>query len=119
MGLKRILIANGNEETLRLVGSVLNAEGWKTLIARDGAEALQAIEKELPDLVITNALIPKVDGYEICRRVRKWSQVPIIILGSRDEPAERVKCLNLGADDYVAKPFVTDELIARVRAVLQ
>ena len=119
MGLKRILIANGNEETLRLVGSVLNAEGWKTLIARDGAEALQAIEKELPDLVITNALIPKVDGYEICRRVRKWSQVPIIILGSRDEPAERVKCLNLGADDYIAKPFVTDELIARVRATLR
>jgi len=119
MGLIRILIANGNEENLRLVGSILNAKGWKTLIARDGAEALHTIEKELPDLVISNALIPKVDGYEICRRVRKWSQVPIIILGSRDEPAERVKCLNLGADDYIAKPFVTDELIARVRAILR
>jgi len=119
MGLERILIANGNEENSRLVGSILNAEVWKTLIARDGAEALQTIEKELPDLVISNALIPKVDGYEICRRVRKWSQVPIIILGPRGEPAERVKCLNLGADDYLAKPFATDELIARVRAVLR
>jgi two-component system KDP operon response regulator KdpE len=119
MGVLRILIANGDEETSRLVGSILNAEGWKTLIARDGAEALQTIEKELLDLVILNALIPKVDGYEICRRVRKWSQVPIIILGSRDKPAERLKCLNLGADDYVTKPFVTDELIARVRAALR
>jgi len=119
MGRPRILIANSNKETIRLVGSVLNAEGWKTLIARDGAEALQTIEKELPDLVISNALIPKVNGYEICRRARKWSQVPIIILGSRDEPAERLKYLNLGADDYIVKPFTTDELIARVRALLR
>jgi two-component system KDP operon response regulator KdpE len=115
----RILVATSNEETNRLVCSVLNAEGWQALIARDGAEALQTIEEELPDLVISNALIPKLDGYEICRRVREWSQIPIIILGSRDEPANRVKYLNLGADDYIAKPFVTDELVASIRAVLR
>ena len=115
----RILIADGDEETIRLVCSVFNAEGWKPLIARDGAEALQTIEQELPDLVILNVLLPKVDGYEICRSVRRWSQVPIIVLCSRDEPAEMVKYLNLGADDYVAKPFVADELIARIRAVLR
>jgi two-component system KDP operon response regulator KdpE len=115
----RILIADGDEETIRLVCSIFNAEGWKTLIARDGAEALQTIEQELPDLVILNVSLPRVDGYETCRRIRKWSQVPIIILGPRDKPAEMVKCLNLGADDYIAKPFLTEELLARVRAVIR
>jgi two-component system KDP operon response regulator KdpE len=115
----RILVADSNEETIRLVCSVLSAEGWQALIARDGAEALRTIEKELPGLVISNALIPKLDGCEICRRVREWSQVPIIILGTQDKPAEGVKYFNLGADDYIAKPFVTDELVARIKAVLR
>jgi two-component system KDP operon response regulator KdpE len=85
----------------------------------DGQEALQVIERELPDLIILVISMPRMDGMEVCTQVRQWSQIPIIMLSARLDPDEKAKCLNIGADDYVTKPFGINELIARVRAVLR
>jgi two-component system KDP operon response regulator KdpE len=74
---------------------------------------------ELPDLVILDIVMPKMDGFEVCRRLREWTQVPIIMLSAKGDESDKVKCLDLGADDYITKPFGKDELIARVRAVLR
>ena len=85
----------------------------------DGAEALQTIEMELPDLVILDIMMPRVDGFEVCQRLREWSQTPIIMLSARGDEEDKVKCLDLGADDYITKPFAVEELLARVRAVFR
>jgi two-component system KDP operon response regulator KdpE len=85
----------------------------------DGSEALRKIEMELPDLVILDIMMPKMDGFEVCRRLREWSQIPTIMLSARGDETDKVKCLDLGADDYLTKPFGTRELLARVRAVLR
>jgi len=85
----------------------------------DGAETLETVERELPDLIILDIMIPKMDGFEVCRRLREWSQIPIIMLSARGDATDKVECLNLGADDYVSKPFSVEVLIARVKAVLR
>jgi two-component system KDP operon response regulator KdpE len=85
----------------------------------DGSEALRKIEMELPDLVILDIMMPKIDGFDVCRRLREWSQIPTIMLSARGDETDKVKCLDLGADDYLTKPFGTRELLARVRAVLR
>jgi two-component system KDP operon response regulator KdpE len=85
----------------------------------DGAQALQIFERELLDLLILDIMMPKMDGFEVCRRLREWSQVPIIMLSARGDEEDKVKCLELGADDYITKPFGVNELIARVKAVLR
>jgi two-component system KDP operon response regulator KdpE len=77
------------------------------------------VDKDPPDLVLLDMMLPKVDGFEVCRRLRQWSQVPIIGVSARGDTADKVKCLDLGADDYITKPFGIDELIARVKAVLR
>jgi two-component system KDP operon response regulator KdpE len=115
----RILIVDDEAVIIKFVRANLEAEGWQTLTAMDGAEALQTIERELPDLVILDIMMPNIDGLEVLRRLREWSQIPVIMLSVRGEEGYKVKCLNLGADDYVTKPFGADELIARVRAVLR
>jgi two-component system KDP operon response regulator KdpE len=115
----RILIVDDDAVIIKFVRANLEAEGWQTLTAMDGAEALQTIERELPDLVVLDVMMPNVDGLEVLRQLREWSQIPVIMLSVREEEAYKVKCLNLGADDYVTKPFGADELIARVRAVLR
>jgi two-component system KDP operon response regulator KdpE len=114
-----ILIVDDDMAITKFIRANLEAEGWQTLIASDGAEALKAVEKELPDLVILDVMMPNVDGFEVLRRLRQWSQIPVIMLSVREEMAYKVKCLNLGADDYITKPFGADELVARVRAVLR
>ena len=115
----RILIVDDEAVIIKFVRANLEAEGWQTLTAMDGYEALQVIERELPDLVILDIMMPNIDGLEVLRRLREWSQIPVIMLSVRGEEGYKVKCLNLGADDYVTKPFGADELIARVRAVLR
>jgi two-component system KDP operon response regulator KdpE len=87
--------------------------------ARDGPEALRAVEESLPDLMVLDISLPGLDGFEVCRRVRDWSQVPIIMLSGWSDPEDRVKLLRLGADDYLLKPFSVEEFIARVEAVLR
>jgi two-component system KDP operon response regulator KdpE len=115
----RILVVDDEAVIIKFVRANLEAEGWHTLTAMDGYAALDVIERELPDLVILDIMMPNIDGLEVLRRLREWSQIPVIMLSVREEETYKVKCLNLGADDYVTKPFGAEELIARVRAVLR
>ncbi len=115
----RILVVDDELSIIKFLRVNLEAKGYKVLAAMDGAEALQTFEMELPDLVILDIMMPKMDGFEVCRRLREWSQVPIIMLSARGDENDKVKCLDLGADDYITKPFGASELIARVRAVLR
>ena len=115
----RILVVDDELAIIKFLRANLEASGFETIASMDGAEALHAIERELPDLVILDIILPKMDGFEVCRRLREWSQIPVIMLSARGDEGDKVKCLELGADDYITKPFGVDELTARVRAVLR
>ena len=116
---KRILIADDELSIIKFLRATLKDNGFEVLVAMDGVEAIKAIESELPDLVILDIMMPFIDGIEVCGQIRQWSQVPIIILSALGGQDDKVKCLNIGADDYITKPFAKDELIARVQAVLR
>jgi two-component system, OmpR family, KDP operon response regulator KdpE len=116
---RKILVVDDDPATIKFVTAILEANEYKTFKARDGEEALKIIEKELPDLMILDITMPKIDGYEVCRRLREWSQMPIIMLSAKCDEEDKVKCLDLGADDYLCKPFGLDEILARIRAVLR
>jgi len=113
----RVLIVDDELVIIKFLRANLKAWGYEVLAAMDGAEALQTLEMELPDLVILDIMMPKMDGFEVCRRLREWSQIPIIMLSARSDVSDKVKCLELGADDYITKPFGVGELLARVKAV--
>ncbi|MBM4463272.1 MAG: response regulator transcription factor [Chloroflexi bacterium] len=115
----RILVVDDEVTILRFMRANLEASGYQVLTAGDGLEALQIFEKELPDLVILDLRMPKMDGFEVCRRIREFSQIPIIVLTALENVDDKVKCFDLGADDYITKPFGRDELLARVKAVLR
>ncbi len=115
----RILIVDDDIGVVKSVRANLQAREWDTLVAMDGEEALDVIGREQPDLVILDITMPRMDGFEVCRQVREWSRVPIIMLSARRDVEEKVKCLNIGADDYVTKPFGVNELAARVKAVMR
>ena len=115
----RILVVDDELAIIKLLRANLQADGYEVLAAMDGAEALQIVERESPDLIILDIMMPKMDGFEVCRRLREWSQIPIIMLSARSDEADKVTCLDLGADDYLSKPFGVTELLARVSAVLQ
>jgi len=109
-----------DEPTIReIVVSYLKRDGFRTLEAADGNRARELLEAEAPDLVVLDLMLPGVDGLELCRRLRARSQVPVIMLTARGEEADRIVGLELGADDYVTKPFSPRELAARVRTVLR
>jgi two-component system KDP operon response regulator KdpE len=116
---KKILVVDDELAIIKLLRANLVAEGFEVLAAMDGVQALQAVEKEAPDLVILDIMLPEMDGFEVCRRIREWSQVPIIMLSARGGEEDKVNCLNIGADDYITKPFGIDELVARIRAVFR
>lgn len=116
---KRILVVDDELGIIKFLRARLEARGYEVLTAMDGAEALQTVEMELPDLVILDITMPKIDGFEACRRIREWSQIPIVMLSARGDEMDKVKCLDIGADDYITKPFGAKELIARVQAVLR
>ncbi|TES82127.1 MAG: response regulator transcription factor, partial [Dehalococcoidia bacterium] len=115
----RILIVDDELSILKYLRANLEAEGYEVLSAMDGAQALQTLEAELPDLVVLDIMMPEMDGLEVCRRLREWSQLPVIMLSALDDESDKVQCLDLGADDYITKPFGKDEFIARVRAVMR
>jgi DNA-binding response OmpR family regulator len=115
----RILIADDEPAIRKFVRANLEARDYEIILATDGIEAIAAIEKELPDLVILDIMMPKMNGFEVCHQVREWSQIPIIILSARGTEMDKVKCLEMGADDYITKPFGVDELLARVKAVMR
>ena len=112
---KRILVVDDELVVLKFLRANLQEEGHKVLTALDGAEALRINEKELPDLIILDIIMPKINGFEVCRQVREWSQVPIIMLSASSAEEDKVKCLDLGADDYLTKPFSIEELDRTIR----
>ena len=114
-----ILVVDDELSIIKFLRANLEANGYEVLAAMDGTEALQTFERELPDLVVLDIMMPKMDGFEVCRRLREWSQVPVIMLSALGDEGDKVKCLDLGADDYITKPFGASELTARVRAVLR
>jgi DNA-binding response OmpR family regulator len=114
-----ILTADDDPQILRLVTRNLQFEGYQVLTATNGQEALEQIEAKVPNLVLLDVMMPKLDGFTVCQRVREFSTVPIIIITARGQESDRIRGLDLGADDYLTKPFSVDELLARVRAVLR
>jgi len=114
-----ILTADDDPQLLRLMTRNLQLEGYDVLGASDGELALELIESNPPDLVLLDVMMPKMDGFTVCYRVREFSSVPIIIVTARGQDQDKVRGLDLGADDYLTKPFSVDELLARVRAVLR
>jgi two-component system, OmpR family, KDP operon response regulator KdpE len=114
-----ILVADDDPQLLRLVTRNLQFEGYEVLPASDGQQALEQIEAQRPDLVLLDVMMPKLDGFSVCHRVREFSAVPIILVTARGQEQDKIRGLDLGADDYLTKPFSVDELLARVRAVLR
>ncbi len=117
--LGKIVVADDEQFILRTLKRNLTGRGYEVVTAADGEEALVCIEETLPDLIILDLMMPKLDGLQVCRRVREWSQIPIIILSARGEEQQKVEALDLGADDYLTKPFGMDELLARIRVALR
>lgn len=117
--MKRILIVDDEEMIVRTVKAYLDQEGFKTYTASDGEEALRAFKEKGPDLIVLDLMLPRMSGIEVTKKIRATSTVPIIMLTAKAAEADRVVGLELGADDYVVKPFSPRELVARVRAVLR
>lgn len=104
---------------LRFVSANLRARDFDVVTAEDGESALQAVGESEPDLVILDIMMPGTDGLEVCQRIRERSEVPIIMLSAKNDLTDKIELLNLGADDYLTKPFAIDELMARIGAVLR
>jgi DNA-binding response OmpR family regulator len=115
----KILVVDDEPRFIRLVEANLETEGFEVIRSINGQEAVDSVAKEKPDLVLLDVMMPVLDGFEACERIREFSNVPIIMLTARGEEHHRVRGLNLGADDYIVKPFSASELMARVRAVLR
>jgi len=116
MDAKKVLIVEDEKPISDIVKFNLSKEGFETMTAYDGAEGLEMALKSDPDLVLLDVMLPTIDGFEICKRIREKSSVPIIILTAKEEEVDKVLGLELGADDYITKPFGLRELIARVKA---
>jgi two-component system KDP operon response regulator KdpE len=114
-----ILVADDDAPILRLVRTKLQTDGYHVITATNGQEALDLFENEQPDLIVLDIMMPVMDGIEAMRRIRTQSQVPIILLTARTAGRDKVRSLDMGADDYVTKPFDPDELAARVAAILR
>ena len=114
-----ILVVDDDTMILKFVSANLRARDFDVIAAEDGESALKATKENNLDLIILDIMIPGIDGLEVCRRVREWSEVPIIMLSAKNDLTDKVELLNLGADDYLTKPFAIDELLARVVAVLR
>jgi DNA-binding response OmpR family regulator len=118
-GKTRVLVVDDEPRYVRAVQVNLEASGYEVLTARDGPTAIDLVADEEPALVLLDVRMPDLDGCEVCRRIRRFSAVPIIMLTALAADADKVKGLDVGADDYVTKPFSAEELLARVRAVLR
>lgn len=114
-----VLVVDDDARMLRMMVRILELEGYQILKAGNGEAALDVLDRESPDLILLDIMMPGMDGYAVCRRVREFSQVTIIMVTAKGSDQEKVEGLDAGADDYVTKPFSSDELAARVRAVLR
>ena len=119
MANNKIMVVDDDSNICELLRLYLEKEGFDTVLAENGAEALEKFEKEKPDLMLLDIMMPQLDGWQVCREIRKKSQCPIIMLTAKGEVFDKVLGLELGADDYVVKPFEAKEVVARVKAVLR
>ncbi len=119
MGQYKILIVDDDENICELLRLYLEKDGFETVVANDGEKAVEFSAKYNPDLILLDIMLPKLDGWQVCREIRKTSAVPIIMLTAKGETFDKILGLELGADDYVSKPFDTKEVIARIKAVLR
>jgi two-component system response regulator ChvI len=115
--IRRVLLVDDDQALSTILSAALSDEGFVVATARNGLDGVRTFEAEGADIVVLDVLMPELDGLEVCRRLRKKSAVPIILLSSRGEEVDRVTGLETGADDYVTKPFSTRELVARIRAL--
>jgi DNA-binding response OmpR family regulator len=116
---RRILVVDDEERMVRFIRLNLEHDGFNVIEAFRGAQAIQAIRDKLPDLVLLDVMLPDIDGFEVLKMIREFNTVPVIMLTAKGEEDDRVHGLELGADDYVTKPFSPRELVSRVRAVLR
>ena len=119
MSRQRVLVVDDEPQILRFLKPSLGAAGYDVVTAANGAEALKAAATLAPDVILLDLGLPDVDGKDVIAQLRTWSKVPIVVLSARDREAEKIAALDLGADDYVNKPFGIGELLARVRAALR
>ena len=115
----KILIVDDDENICELLRLYLEKDGFDTVVAGDGEQAVEYATKYSPDLILLDIMLPKLDGWQVCREIRKTSETPIIMLTAKGETFDKILGLELGADDYVSKPFDTKEVIARIKAVLR
>ena len=115
----KILIVDDDENICELLRLYLEKDGFDTIVANDGEQAVDFAAKYSPDLILLDFMLPKLDGWQVCREIRKTSETPIIMLTAKGETFDKILGLELGADDYVSKPFDTKEVIARIKAVLR
>ena len=119
MNRQTILVVEDEGNILTIMRAILSANDYKVIEARDGKQALQMVASHCPDLVLLDLGLPDMDGLDIIRQVRAWSKMPIVVVSARDRERDKVEALDLGADDYITKPFGTSELLARSRAALR
>jgi len=116
---QHILIADDNRDITDILSTYSRMEGFEPIVAADGEEAIRLFEKYNPEVVLLDVMMPKEDGYEVCRKIRSKSNVPVILITARGEDFDKIMGLDIGADDYIVKPFSPREVMARVRAVLR
>ena len=113
---EKVLVIEDEKSISHFISTVLNNNGYEAMQARTGSEALSMITSHCPDLIILDLGLPDMDGVEVIRRIRSWSNAPIIVISARSEDSDKIDALDAGADDYLTKPFSVDELLARLRA---
>lgn len=117
--MQKILIADDNKQIISILTEYAKKEGYTAITANDGLETIFKYESEKPDIILLDVMMPKKDGFEVCREIRKKSNVPIIMVTARSEEFEKIMGLDIGADDYITKPFSPGEIMARIRAVMR
>ena len=117
--MEKILVVDDDKNICELLRLYIDKEGYQTVVAYDGKQALKLFEEEAPCLIVLDVMMPELDGWQVCREIRKSSDVPIIMLTAKGETFDKVLGLELGADDYVVKPIESKEIVARIKAVLR
>lgn len=115
----KVLIVDDNEQITSILAEYAKKEGYMPIVATDGEEALQKFKNENPDILLLDVMMPKIDGFSVCRQIRKSSNVPIIMITARGEDFEKIMGLEIGADDYIVKPFSPGEVMARIKAIMR
>ena len=115
----KILIIEDEQSIARFISTILTANGYETMLARTGSEGLSIVSSNCPDLVILDLGLPDMDGMDILQSLRSWSSLPVVVVSARSHEKDKVAALDMGADDYLTKPFGTDELLARVRTAMR